>query len=38
MPPDGLALQGQPLFHLGGRQDVVIWPLERVEARRKSPS
>jgi len=38
MPPDGLALQGEPLFHLGGRQDVVIWPLERVKARRKSPS
>jgi len=30
MPPDGLELQGEPLFHLGDRQDVVIWPLERV--------
>ena len=29
MPPDGLELQSEPLFHLGGRQDVVIWPLER---------
>jgi uncharacterized protein YqjF (DUF2071 family) len=30
MPPDGLELQSEPLFHLGARQDVVIWPLERV--------
>jgi len=30
MPPDGVELQSEPLFHLGARQDVVIWPLERV--------
>jgi uncharacterized protein YqjF (DUF2071 family) len=30
MRPDGLELQGEPLCHLGERQDVVIWPLERV--------
>jgi uncharacterized protein YqjF (DUF2071 family) len=36
MPPDGLAPEGDPLLHLAERQDVVIWPLERVEARRKS--
>lgn len=36
MPPDGLELTGEPLLHLAERQDVVIWPLERVEAHRKS--
>src|SRR5215218_2889332 len=38
MPPDGLELEGEPLFHLAERQDVVIWPLERVAAGRKSAS
>jgi uncharacterized protein YqjF (DUF2071 family) len=27
MPPDGIALEGQPLLHFSARQDVVIWPL-----------
>lgn len=35
MPPDGLELQGEPLLHLADRQDVLVWPLERVEASRK---
>jgi len=30
MPPDGLDLDGEPLFHLAERQDVVIWPLEQI--------
>jgi uncharacterized protein YqjF (DUF2071 family) len=30
MPPDGLALAADPLLHFSVRQDVVIWPLERV--------
>ena len=38
MTPDGLELEGRPLFHLAARQDVLIWPLERVEATRKSGS
>ena len=33
MPPDGLELQGEPLCHLAERQDVVIWPLERISRR-----
>jgi uncharacterized protein len=36
MPPDGIELRGEPLFHLAERQDVVVWPLERVGAGRKS--
>ena len=35
MPPDGVALGGEPLFHLAERQDVVIWPLERLGADHK---
>jgi uncharacterized protein len=34
MPPDSLELQGEPLFHLAERQDVVIWPLEPLAARK----
>ena len=30
MPPDGLEPTGEPLLHLAERQDVVVWPLERV--------
>ena len=33
MPPDGLELEGEALFHLAERQDVVVWPLEEVPAR-----
>jgi uncharacterized protein len=36
MPPDGLELEGEPLVHLAERQDVVIWPLQRVGAHRKA--
>jgi uncharacterized protein YqjF (DUF2071 family) len=36
MPPDGIDLgEDSPLCHLADRQDVVIWPLERVSAVRK---
>jgi uncharacterized protein len=36
MPPDGVELGSEPpLAHLAERQDVVIWSLERVSARRK---
>jgi uncharacterized protein len=28
--PFGIALEGEPLLHLAGRQDVVIWPHERI--------
>jgi uncharacterized protein len=30
MPPDWVRLEGEPLLHYSERQDVVIWPLERV--------
>lgn len=30
MPPDGVDVAGAPLGHLAERQDVLIWPLERV--------
>jgi uncharacterized protein len=33
MPPDGLELAGEPLCHVAERQDVVIWPLERLSGR-----
>jgi uncharacterized protein len=33
MPPDDLVLEGEPLLHYSARQDVVIWPLERVSER-----
>jgi uncharacterized protein YqjF (DUF2071 family) len=26
-----VALTGEPLFHFAGRQDVIVWPPERVE-------
>ncbi len=29
MPPPGLDLGGEPLFHFAVRQDVVVWPLAR---------
>jgi uncharacterized protein YqjF (DUF2071 family) len=33
MPPDGLTLPDEePLLHFSSRQDVLIWPLERVGA------
>ena len=32
MPPDGVEVAGEPLFHLAERQDVVIWPLEKIPA------
>ena len=32
MPPDGIDLEGDGLFHLAERQDVVIWSLEEVPA------
>ena len=35
MPPDGLEPQDEPLLHLAERQDVLVWPLEAVEAGRK---
>jgi uncharacterized protein len=38
MPPDGLELEGEPLLHLAERQDVVIWPLERLGAKSKAAS
>jgi uncharacterized protein YqjF (DUF2071 family) len=28
MPPPGIELEGDPLYHFSGRQDVVIWPIE----------
>jgi uncharacterized protein YqjF (DUF2071 family) len=34
MAPDGLEPQGEPLLHLAERQDVVIWPLEPLAARK----
>jgi uncharacterized protein YqjF (DUF2071 family) len=34
MAPEGLEPQGEPLLHLAERQDVVIWPLEPVAARK----
>jgi hypothetical protein len=30
VPPDGLEPNGEPLLHYSQRQDVLIWPLERV--------
>lgn len=30
MPPGSIELDGEPLLHFSRRQDVVIWPLERV--------
>jgi uncharacterized protein YqjF (DUF2071 family) len=37
MPPDGVELpEDAPLTHFAGRQDVVVWPLEPVAARRKA--
>jgi uncharacterized protein YqjF (DUF2071 family) len=30
MPPEGVTLEGEPLFHYSRRQDVVIWPLDEV--------
>lgn len=30
MPPPGVELRGDPLLHFSARQDVLIWPLERV--------
>ncbi|HWG56300.1 MAG TPA: DUF2071 domain-containing protein [Gaiellaceae bacterium] len=30
MPPDGIDTYGEPLLHFSRRQDVLIWPLERV--------
>jgi len=33
MPPDGVRLAGDPLLHFSRRQDVVIWPLQRVADR-----
>jgi uncharacterized protein len=39
MPPDGIELGPEKLLcHLAARQDVVIWPLERAAAARKSSS
>ena len=32
MPPDAIPLEGEPLLHFSRRQDVVVWPLERVQA------
>jgi hypothetical protein len=26
----GIGLEGEPLLHVSGRQDTLIWPLERV--------
>ena len=31
MAPPGIATIGEPLLHFAARQDVVIWPLERVD-------
>jgi uncharacterized protein len=31
MPPPGIPTDGEPLLHLARRQDVVIWPLQRVD-------
>jgi uncharacterized protein YqjF (DUF2071 family) len=28
MPPNGVALDGEPVLHYSARQDVVIWPLK----------
>ena len=30
IPPDGLEPYSEPLLHFSRRQDVLIWPLERV--------
>jgi uncharacterized protein YqjF (DUF2071 family) len=44
MAPDGVELEGEPLCHLGERQDVVIWPLQELPAnstkasRKSTPS
>jgi uncharacterized protein YqjF (DUF2071 family) len=32
MPPDWLRLEDEPVLHYSARQDVLIWPLERVAA------
>jgi uncharacterized protein YqjF (DUF2071 family) len=32
MPPNGVTLAGEALCHLAERQDVVIWPLEKIPA------
>ena len=32
IPPDGIDAYGEPLLHFARRQDVLIWPLERVAA------
>jgi uncharacterized protein YqjF (DUF2071 family) len=32
MPPDGVEPAGEARFHLAERQDVVIWPLEKIPA------
>lgn len=34
MPPPGLRLEGEPLFHYAARQDVVIWPLEPLDGEK----
>jgi uncharacterized protein YqjF (DUF2071 family) len=34
MAPSGVELGGEAVLHVADRQDVVIWPLERVGARR----
>ena len=31
MPPDDVRLEGEPLLHYSGRQDVLIWPLGRAD-------
>lgn len=36
MPPEEVEPMGEPLLHLAERQDVVIWPLEKVDAHSKS--
>jgi hypothetical protein len=30
MTPAGVRLEGEPLLHFAGRQDVVVWPLEHI--------
>jgi len=30
MPPEDVVLEGEPLLHFSGRQDVVLWPLREV--------
>jgi uncharacterized protein YqjF (DUF2071 family) len=34
MPPEPLDPDGEPLLHLAERQDVLIWPLERLAGRK----